>query len=413
MTWPASNGSMVRRRLALPAAYAQGQIPSKSFGITVGSVNHNINGSLTLGGYDRSRCITDPIVSEDSAVQLIEITLGVAAGASSFIDLPQGDTSSLLRANGSVVPELSVRPNPAVPYIFLPQETCDAIASHLPVTYSHDFNLYLWNLSDPVYERIVKSPHYLSFTFALGDGNTAPINVPFALLNLTLGEPLTQTPTPYFPCSPWLPSGSPYNFGRAFLQAAFLARNFQEEKLYLSQAPGPDHAAPDVRKIASTDTSLPWLEDADWFSTWSSVLKALPEGSDDSSTTPGSNNSSTTPGTNSSTTTPESNESDEGASTATIAGSAVGAIAGVALLAGILFWWFRRRRRRAAGAVTAQQEVVHAGAKMSPDKGGPYPRAESASETVHEVGSEPRLVELSETREGTVRGRVPVELAAI
>jgi hypothetical protein len=231
--WSPSNGSSVSMRLTLPAAYSQGRIPSKSFGIHVGSVYHNISGSLMLGGYDRSRCITNPIVSDSATFQLVDISLGVAAGISSFIDLPQGNRKGLLRANGSALSELSVRPNPAVPYIYLPRDTCDAIASHLPVTYSSDFNLYLWDAEHPAYEQIIRSPHYLSFSFATGSGLTSSIDVPFALLNLTLDWPLTEIPTPYFPCSPWLATNDPHNFGRAFLQAAFLARDWQQGGDYI------------------------------------------------------------------------------------------------------------------------------------------------------------------------------------
>lgn len=372
--------------LTLPAAYWQGRIPSKSFGIHVGSVYHNISGSLILGGYDRSRCITNPIVSDSATFKLVDISLGVAAGISSFIDLPQGNRKGLLRANGSALSELPVRPNPAVPYIYLPRDTCDAIASHLPVTYSSDFNLYVWDAEHPAYEQIINSPHYLSFTFATGSGLTSSIDVPFALLNLTLDWPLTKTPTPYFPCSPWLPTNDPNNFGRAFLQAAFLARDWQEEgRLYLAQAPGPGHSAPDVRTIAGgRDTSVLSLEDApDWLSTWSSVLKAQSERSDNGSSTESATNT----------------KSEGGTSTATIAGSTVGAIAGFALFVGILIWWWLRRRRshEAAAAVKSQQDIIKEDEKTSPGDGitGPYSRVESAAETIHEAPTEPRLAELS------------------
>jgi hypothetical protein len=366
-----------------------------SFGIHVGSVNHNIKASLVLGGCVRSRYITNPIVSNDAFVQLVDVSLAVAEGtSSSFIGLPRGHTDGLLRANGSSIGQLSLRPNPAVPYINLPRDTCDAIASHLPVTYSPEFNLYLLNVESPAYKRIIKSAHYLSFTFAPGTGFTNVINVPFALLNLTLDAPLTQTPTPYFACSPWLPSAAPYNLGRAFLQAAFLAQNWQQGKLFLAQAPGPDYAAPDVQKIAAKDTSLLGMTDPpDWLSTWSSVFKAQPEGSENSSTNAA-----------------KSGESNDGPSTATIAGATVGALAGVALIAGISFCWLRQRRRhRKTAAATAQQDIVYGGAKVLPGDGGLSSRVESGAETVHEVAGEPRLVGLpgKNTRES-----VPVELAA-
>jgi len=254
--------------------------------------------------------------------------------------------------------------------------------------------LYLWNVESPAYERIIKSAHYLSFTFAPGTGFTNTINVPFALLNLTLDTPLTQTPTPYFACSPWLPSAAPYNLGRAFLQAAFLAQNWQTGKLFLAQAPGPDYAAPDVRKIAATDNSLLGMTDPpDWLSTWSSVFEAQPDGSGNSPTDAA-----------------KSDESNDGPSTATIAGAAVGALVAVALIAAISLCWLRRRRRhRRAAAVTAQQDIVYGNAKVLPGDGGLSSRVESGAETVHEVAAEPRLVELPEKN---VRESVPVELAA-
>lgn len=120
----------------------------------------------------------------------------------------------------------------------MPQSTCDSIASYLPVTYDKDLGLYLWNTTASSFAQIVSLPHFLRLTFTSGS-STADIDVPFTLLNLTLDTPIVSTPTQYFPCSPYSPSdGSTYHLGRAFLQAAFLAQNWQTSTLWLAHGAG-------------------------------------------------------------------------------------------------------------------------------------------------------------------------------
>lgn len=370
-----------------------------SFGIHVGSVNFNVLGSLTLGGYDLSRCITEPIVSNDNFVTLVGVSLGVAAGNSSFVDLSPGDNTNLLQANGSVISELSIRPNPGMPYIYLPRETCDAIASHLPVTYNDDYNVYLWNVDDPTYERIVRSPHYLSFAFASGSGLTRSIDVPFALLNLSMDAPITSKPTPYFPCSPWLPSAAPYNFGRSFLQAAFLAQNWQSRKVYLAQAPGPDHAAPDIQVIADTDTTLRSLPNAPtWLSTWSKTFEALAETSTSSSSNP------------------KPDKSSGSTSKGTIAGAVVGALVGVASIMTLLLWLIRHHKRiRATSARQGTASIATEPFPQYSDDGRVDQKVESAAEDIHEVASDSRPpAELNANQDNAKTGQKiePAELAA-
>lgn len=155
-----------------------------SYGLHVGSVEPNVTGSLVLGGYDSSRCLTDPIVSSLDTVQLRNIALNVSSGGYAYLDTDSAYVPDLLRANGSTVGKISVYPRPGVPRLYLPKDTCDAIAAHLPVTYSSEFNLYLWDTEKQAYKDIVSSPHYLAFTFASDNGDDSTISVPFVLLNL-------------------------------------------------------------------------------------------------------------------------------------------------------------------------------------------------------------------------------------
>lgn len=77
----------------------------------------NVTGSLILGGYDSSRCLTEPIVSDTLGVQLVDIALNVSSGGSAFTNLANGFAQSLLRANGSQISELDVYPGSGVPYM--------------------------------------------------------------------------------------------------------------------------------------------------------------------------------------------------------------------------------------------------------------------------------------------------------
>lgn len=368
ISWTAgSNGSTITSNRTLPDAYLAGYAPSISYGLHVGSAVHNVPGSLMIAGYDSSRCLTEPVVSDSRSVQLSKVTLGVATGGSAYMDSVSPSTN-LLKANGSSLSELEVYPNPAVPYMYLPKDTCDAMADLLPVTYNEAFNLYFWDTDSSAYHDIITSPHYIGFTFS-SNGKSSTINIPFALLNLTLESPLVSTPTPYFPCSPWTPTDAPYHLGRAFLQGAFLAQNWQSNKLFLAQAPGPDLDAlpPYVKKISSSDTSIaPATNPPNWADTWSTTLKALP------------GNSAS-----------DEESGSSGLSTGAIAGIVVGVIAGIALVVGISIWFILRQRKRSQQRAPA---TLHDGAYQN---GEVYAyRKEQYTPPVYEVDSERARAEM-------------------
>ncbi|GAB7366563.1 hypothetical protein MBLNU230_g8549t1 [Neophaeotheca triangularis] len=368
ITWTSVNGTSLTRNLTMANTYRRGYIPSSSYGLHVGSVQHQINASLILGGYDRSRCLTEPIIAQKDSFHLLDIALNVSSGGSAYPGLVHGFADSLLLQNGSSPDSLAVFPAPESPYIYLPKDTCDAIAEHLPVTYNEDFNLYFWNTNTEAYEAIIRSPHYLSFTFSSGNGDTnATIKIPFALLNLTLDSPLVSTPTFYFPCSPWGDDsngfdeeryGARHALGRAFLQAAFLATNWHAETHFLAQAPGPDLQSETIFAIERDLEQLaPAPTPRSWEYSWASTLQPLdrdivseqgPDRNEDS----GSDSDEDT------------NEGGSGLSTGAIAGVAVGVVVGVLAVASlVLFSYIRRRRsrRRVGGTYPAgSQHRSHA-----------------------------------------------------
>lgn len=323
-----------------------------------------MSGSLVLGGFDGSRCLDEPLVSDSRSFSLTGIALNVSDGSSAYTQSREAPITGLLQANGSSIDSIDVYPDPGVPYLYLPKDTCDALAAELPVTYSSDFNLYLWNTDDDAYRKIISSPHYIAFTFS-SDGFETTINVPMTLMNLTLSYPLVSEDTQYFPCSPWTLNSAPYHLGRAFLQGAFLAQNWNTSKMFLAQAPGPDYLPESIKTIAYTDETIePATNAPSWESTWSSTLTALKND-------------------NSTITITADNSSSQGLSGGAIAGIVVGVIAGITLLAALAFILFRRKRRAARSGQSSQEQEM-----MRPHYGSSDGRSLSGPPLYSDAGGE-------------------------
>jgi hypothetical protein len=278
-------GNMVSQWL-----FANKVTSSNTWGLHYGSWNLNIPGSLVFGGYDQNRVIGE-IGTYDSQsgngdmfVVLVDIAIGVATGASPF---NFQNRSGLFQDDPGQASTVNVRLNPTVSALYLPNNTCKAIAELLPVTYHSDLGFYLWNTNDPSYSKIVTSPAFLSFSFQRADGQSPfEINVPFALLNLTLlnltlAPPITTSPTPYFPCVGIKPAGETtntktYHLGRAFFQAAFIGMNWNTSTFWLSQAPGPAAVTQSVKSLAQEDEAIEAVGGSDlWTKSWDGHWTAL------------------------------------------------------------------------------------------------------------------------------------------
>lgn len=263
------------------------QIPSYSWGMHIGAVAPSIAGSLVMGGYDQTRVIgnvsSQPLNSTNGLgslnIDLYDIGLGVAEGAS-----PWKKFSSMnglfRRDNSSGDISASVQIDPTRPYLYLPKDTCDAIAEQLPVTYNEGLGLYFWNTSVPQFGRVTSSPAYLSFTFEnnAGADSSTPnitIKVPFNILKLTLQAPLVEQNTTYFPCHP----SDEYALGRAFLQAVFLGTNWQNGTgggyWFFAQAPGPNLQSETITTIQVTDTTVA-PGSGTWEDSWSGWWNVIP-----------------------------------------------------------------------------------------------------------------------------------------
>ncbi|PYH88468.1 acid protease [Aspergillus ellipticus CBS 707.79] len=321
-------------------------IPSYSYSMHVGSASPAVPGSLILGGYDKSRAlgdITSQSVSLESAtsgemqITMKDITLGVAEGDSPFSFTSK--SSLFLQSSGNVV-QKTVTIDPTKPYLYLPQETCEAITSYLPVTFNSSLGLYFWDTTASDYTNITTSPTYLGFTFTQDNvsNQNITIKIPLSLLALTLEAPLVDTNTTYFPC--FYSDESPV-LGRAFLQAAFVATNYHDGNgtgtWFMAQAPGPDYAAEDITDISEQDTSLSTSSSVTWEESWSKTWHVL------GSTTSGSSNSTT-----GNSTTPATEKKESGLSSGAKVGVGVGVgIGGAAVIAaGVWLAFFMRKRKQ-------------------------------------------------------------------
>ncbi|TLS26451.1 hypothetical protein PpBr36_04746 [Pyricularia pennisetigena] len=249
------------------------KIASKSFAMHMGSVLLEISGSMTYGGYDRSLVVGDLRGLDFTPVFMIDVAIGFETGASPFKSISQpesvyrgldrntagaegpwsaaGFTKLMGGRDGSAVMAIS----PEAPYLYMPLGTCEAAAEHLPVVFDDHLKLYLWKTKDPYYERIVNSSAWMRFSLESRTGKIIDIKVPFMLLNLQLEPPLVESTTPYFPCRPF-PSINAFHFGRAFLQAAYIIVNYDNNVTIIAQAPGPDSGSRQLVSLRQDQTNL-------------------------------------------------------------------------------------------------------------------------------------------------------------
>jgi len=270
-----------------------GQIGSRSFGLHMGSAALQQPGSMVLGGYEQNRALGSVGVFSlfSSEVFLVDVILGTQKGASPFKNLSEvtsvyrgpgpddyGQAASLevKRRGGKAGSALAVL-NPASPYIYLPPGTCETAATYLPVVWDDRLGLYLWITSDPQFARIVSSPGYMGFVLSDSTATNLTIKVPFPLLNLTLEAPLVDKPTQYFPCKPFSSPWGRWQLGRAFLQGAFMAVNFDNNLTFVSQAPGPNMDQSVRQVIRPTDRSIRTNNISTFEETWSGYWTPLPD----------------------------------------------------------------------------------------------------------------------------------------
>ncbi|KAL8702990.1 MAG: hypothetical protein Q9201_003827 [Fulgogasparrea decipioides] len=223
----------------LTTLYNQNLIPSLSWGYTAGAEyqQKQVLGSLTLGGYDAARFIPNnisfdltPDISRDLVVGLQRI-ISEEANGSTHLLLPSPHLTFI---------------DSTIPYIYLPQESCDLFARVYGLVWDDNYRRYL--VDEDVHQALtMRSPN---FVFTIGNsktsGPTVEITLPYKSFDLTYKESFdSKAAIRYFPIQPAL-NDSQLTLGRTFLQEAYLVTDYEHANFSVSQC---DFEPPLDRKI--------------------------------------------------------------------------------------------------------------------------------------------------------------------
>lgn len=324
-------------------------IPSLSWSYTAGAFNRapKIFGSLVLGGYDSARFkpnnLTFPFgadVSSDLQVQILSITTN------------DGGRNLL---SSTIVSYIST----LIPDIWLPQSACDEFMRIFGLNYSNTTGSYL--ISEDSHKANLASNPVVTFSIGpTASGPSTTIEMPYWNFYLAIKPQPSGTPTDSgafrFPLMR-ATSESQYILGRAFLQSAYLTKDYERKSFKLSQALYPSGF--EAEKIVSI----------------------LP---------PGQPNDLT----------PQNPDSPKsGLGTGVIAGIAVGAVIILAVVVGVVYLFRRRKQKKEKGQELEDTEVT-ASARHEMDGNQSNYELQDGSGLKHEMmGDMDPKVELSACRE--------------
>ena len=262
--------------------------PGMSFGYAAGAsyANGGVPGSLVFGGYDKARFkesgLSFPVNGEKNK------TLPLSVESIVVDNVPSG-TMSLLSNGDAIVTTI----DSTTAQMWLPQNVCDLFAEAFGLRYDSYTGLYLVN--NTMHSQLKQSNPSVTFTIGSTDSSSETTNIvlPYAAFDLQAGIPLFNFTTNYFPLRV-AANASQQVLGRAFLQEAYIFVDWERNNFTIGQA---------IHQNSTTN-----------------IVTVL---------SPEYNTSS----------------SDSGLSTGAIAGIAVGGVAAIALIGGIIAFFFIRKRR--------------------------------------------------------------------
>jgi hypothetical protein len=276
---------------------------------------------LTLGGYDTSRfdnkTMSQPFTFSSNDAR--SLTIGVQSIIATNTLL---GTASMTTAGG----HLSLIDS-TIPHLWLPKAICDNFEKAFGLIYDAQSGLYL--LNDTMHATLVANNPSITIQLgntAFNNGNSTNIVLPYAAFDLEIGWPTYTSTVKYFPIRQ-AANESQYTLGRTLLQEMYLITDMDRQTFTVAQALFPDANTP------------------------SHIVAIQPK---------------------------NSNSAHKGLGAGAIAGIAIGAVAVLALLAG-LFFYFRRRKnleKARVGELEANQ------AKINPS----YAKVNSGPDGVYETG---------------------------
>lgn len=207
----------------------QSFIPSSSWAYTAGAFYHDpkVFGSLTLGGYDTSRFISNNVAFAFGAPLSRDLLVGIQL-------ISFGGTDTQLLSHG-----IYAFINSLVPDIWLPLDVCTAFEQAFNLTWDSTTDLYL--LTEDQHQRLLRQN--ASLTFKLGPsatgGSSVEILMPYGAFDLTVSSPIVDNATRYFPIRR-AQNNTQYTLGRAFLQQAYVIADYDRSNFSVSQALFPN-----------------------------------------------------------------------------------------------------------------------------------------------------------------------------
>ncbi|KAK0125475.1 hypothetical protein ONS96_009313 [Cadophora gregata f. sp. sojae] len=318
--------------------YTNGTISSMSWSYTAGAFYRlkSVFGSLIFGGYDASRFTPNPIRFSMASDNLRDLVVTVR----SITSTTSGGNTTLMSD------PIFAFIDSAVPDFYLPVSVCQQFEKAFGLTLDQTSGRYL--ISNTTHQNLVSLNPTITFTLAnqKTGGETTDIVLPYAAFDLNVTAPLlTNTSSLYFPLKQTTDENL-YILGRAFLQEAYVTAHYNSRTFNVSQAVFSDNASP--------------------------ALVALP------ATLP----SSTTPTKTNSPNSPSSPSSKSKLGGGVIAGIVIGALAGIAILAFLIFFLLKRRRRVAASKAEKENRgpvhEIDSGKRVDPGTTSAYTAQASA-----------------------------------
>ncbi|TID13194.1 acid protease [Venturia nashicola] len=210
----------------------QGQIPSVSWGYTAGAPYRftKVQGSLTLGGYDAGKTISNGVVFPFAPDNERDILVSLQSLTS--IDAANKKTTLLQKPIYAYI-------DSTVAEIWLPIESCALFEQTFGLTYDSATELYL--VSENTHNLLLLTNPNITFNIAPWTqqaGHTDYVNIvlPYSAFDLTAKAPyqnLNRT-TRYFPLRR-ADNDTQFTIGRTFLQEAYLTVDWERQNFSVSQ----------------------------------------------------------------------------------------------------------------------------------------------------------------------------------
>lgn len=169
---------------------------------------------MTFGGYDLSRFVPNNI----SFSLATDISRDLVVGLQSI-------TTTRVANNGTtqlqpLLPEpILTFIDSTLPYIYLPQESCQAFETAFSLSWNETDEMY-W-VNETLHQALLTADPRIAFTIGNSKtgGPTVDIEFPYSSFDLEANYPLAPNTTRYFPLQR-AANDSQYTLGRTFLQEA-------------------------------------------------------------------------------------------------------------------------------------------------------------------------------------------------